>query len=136
MGLNSWWVASVILCWKDMLVLLQWDHISFAHCVIRLSTSPLSRWLERGNLRPRIVGEFDDSALMKAFGKAGAGVFPAPTATPQEVENQYGVVWLGETKEIRERFFAISVERRIVHPAVRAVSEAAQGGPFAAGKMT
>jgi LysR family transcriptional activator of nhaA len=98
--------------------------------------APLTRWLERGNLRPRIVGEFDDSALMKAFGKAGAGVFPAPTATRQEVENQYGVVWLGETKEIRERFFAISVERRIVHPAVRAVSEAAQGGPFAAGKMT
>lgn len=90
------------------------------------------RALERGNLRPRIVGEFDDSALMKAFGKAGAEVFSAPSVTRQEVENQYGVVWLGETKEIRERFFAISVERHIVHPAVRAVSEGARGGVFAA----
>lgn len=95
--------------------------------------APLNRWLERGNLRPRIVGEFDDGALMKAFGRAGAGVFPAPAATRQEVESQYGVVWLGETKEIRERFFAISVERRIVHPAVRAVSEGARGGLFGAG---
>ncbi len=94
--------------------------------------APLSRWLERGNLRPRIVGEFDDSALMKAFGKAGAGVFPAPIVTRQEVESQYGVVWLGETKEIKERFFAISVERHIVHPAVRAISEGARGGLFAA----
>jgi LysR family transcriptional activator of nhaA len=93
--------------------------------------APLTRWLERGNLRSRIVGEFDDSALMKAFGKAGAGVFPAPSATREEVESQYGVVWLGETKEIRERFFAISVERRIDHPAVRAVSEGARGGLFA-----
>jgi LysR family transcriptional activator of nhaA len=93
--------------------------------------APLTRWLERGNLRSRIVGEFDDSALMKAFGKAGAGVFPAPSATREEVESQYGVVWLGETREIRERFFAISVERRIVHPAVRAVSEGARGGLFA-----
>ena len=93
--------------------------------------APLTRWLERCNLRPRIVGEFDDSALMKAFGMAGAGVFPAPSATRQEVESQYGVVRLGETKEIRERFFAISVERKIVHPAVRAVSEGARGGVFA-----
>lgn len=93
--------------------------------------APLSRWLERGNLRPRIVGEFDDSALMKAFGKAGTGVFPAPIVIRKEVESQYGVVWLGETREIRERFFAISVERRIIHPAVRAVSESARGGLFA-----
>lgn len=94
--------------------------------------APLMRWLERGNLRPRIVGEFDDSALMKAFGKAGAGVFPAASVTLQAVEEQYGVVALGESKEIKERFFAISVERRIVHPSVRAVSEGARGGLFAA----
>jgi LysR family transcriptional activator of nhaA len=93
--------------------------------------APLARWLERHELRPRIVGEFDDSALMKAFGKAGAGVFPAPSVTRREVESQYGVVKLGETQEIRERFFAISVERRIVHPAVRAVSDGARGDVFA-----
>ena len=92
---------------------------------------PLMRWLECGNLRPRIVGEFDDSALKMAFGKAGAGVFPARSATRQDVEDQYGMVMLGETKEIRERFFAISVERKIGHPAVRVVIEGAHGGEFA-----
>ncbi len=92
--------------------------------------APLTRWLERRDVRPRIVGEFDDSALMKAFGKGGAGVFPAPGVTRQEVEGQYGVVMLGETKEIREQYFAISVERKIVHPAVRAVSESARAGVF------
>lgn len=69
---------------------------------------------------------------MKAFGKAGAGIFPAPSVIRQEVENQYGVVWLGETKEIRKGFSAISVERHILHPAVRAVSKGACGGLFAA----
>jgi LysR family transcriptional activator of nhaA len=89
--------------------------------------APLLRWLERKGARPRIVGEFDDSALMKAFGKAGAGVFPAPSATREEVEKQYSVIRLGETHELHERFFAISVERQIRHPAVLAVSEGAQG---------
>ncbi|TSA22685.1 MAG: transcriptional activator NhaR [Betaproteobacteria bacterium] len=92
--------------------------------------TPLMRWLERGKLRPRIVGEFDDSALMKAFGQAGVGVFPATTASAASVEKQYGVRRLGETEEIRERLFAISVERRITHPAVLAVSEAARNGLF------
>ena len=96
---------------------------------------PLMRWLERGNLRPRIVGEFDDSALMSAFGQEGAGVFPVPLTTAQEVMRQYEVVELGQTPEIRERFFAISVERRLSHPAVLAVSEAARRRfhPHAAG---
>jgi len=93
--------------------------------------APLMRWLERNGVRPRIVGEFDDSALMKAFGQAGAGVFPAPAASERDMEKQYGVVKLGETKEIKERFFVISAERRIAHPAVRAVSEGARGGVFA-----
>ena len=89
--------------------------------------APLLRWLERQGIRPRIVGEFDDSALMKAFGKAGAGLFPAPSVTGPEVLEQYGVVQVGETRELRERFFAISVERQISHPAVRAISEGARG---------
>ena len=88
--------------------------------------APLLRWLERKNIQPTIVGEFDDSALMSAFGQAGAGVFPVPLTTVQEVMRQYEVVELGRTQEIRERFFAISVERRLSHPAVVAVSEAAR----------
>jgi len=72
---------------------------------------------------------------MKDFGKAGAGVFPAPTATGDDVESQYGVIRLGETLELRERFFAISVERQISHPAVLAVSEGAQRGVFAVSSL-
>lgn len=87
---------------------------------------PLLRWLERRALEPTIVGEFDDSALMSAFGQAGAGVFPVPQTTAQAVMRQYGVVELGQTSDIRERFFIISVERRLSHPAVLAVSEAAR----------
>lgn len=87
---------------------------------------PLLRWLERKGIQPTIVGEFDDSALMSAFGQAGAGVFPVPLTTVQDVMRQYDVIELGRTHEIRERFFAISVERRLSHPAVLAVSEAAR----------
>ena len=97
--------------------------------------APLLRWLERKSITPTIVGEFDDSALMSAFGQAGAGVFPVPLTTAADVMRQYGVLEVGQTLEIRERFFAISVERRISHPAVLAVSEAARlrFQPLAAG---
>ena len=88
--------------------------------------APLLRWLERKDIQPIVVGEFDDSALMSAFGQAGAGVFPAPLTTVQDVMRQYDVIEVGRTLEIRERFFAISVERRLRHPAVLAVSEAAR----------
>ena len=88
--------------------------------------APLLRWLERHDIQPLIVGEFDDSALMSAFGQAGAGVFPVPLTTAQEMMRQYEVLELGRTEAIRERFFAISVERRLSHPAVVAVSEAAR----------
>jgi LysR family transcriptional regulator, transcriptional activator of nhaA len=91
---------------------------------------PLLRWLERQGIRPRIVGEFDDSALMKAFGQAGCGVFPAPKASVGEIEGQYATLSLGDTSDIQERFFAISVERRLTHPAVVAVSEGARRGLF------
>lgn len=87
---------------------------------------PLLRWLEKKAVVPRIVGEFDDSALMSAFGQAGAGVFPVPLTTAREVMKQFQVIELGRTQDIRERFFAISVERRLSHPAVLAVSEAAR----------
>lgn len=95
---------------------------------------PLMRWLERQNIRPRVVGEFDDSALMKAFGQAGSGVFPAPAATASELVTHYGVIQVGQTEDIRERFFAITAERRLTHPAVRAVSEAARDRLFSSGK--
>ncbi len=92
--------------------------------------SALKRWIERQGIRMHVVGEFDDSALMKAFGEAGAGLFPAPTASVPDVTAHYQVVSLGEIEEIHERFFLISAERQLTHPAARAVSEHAQAGLF------
>lgn len=92
---------------------------------------PLLRWLHGQDIHPRVVGEFDDGALMKSFGQAGAGVFPAPTAIATELATQYGVTAVGHTDAIRERFFLITVERKLSHPAALAVSEAAHTGLFA-----
>lgn len=86
----------------------------------------LMRWLESENLHPRIVGEFEDSALMKAFGQVGVGIFAAPTAITREMIAQYGVVAIGRTEAVTERFHAISVERRLTHPAVVAISSSAR----------
>jgi LysR family transcriptional activator of nhaA len=72
------------------------------------------------------VGEFDDSALMKAFGQAGMGVFTVPTAIAAEVAKQYRVKIVGNTEEVREQFYAISTERRISHPAIAAITETAR----------
>jgi len=94
--------------------------------------SRLDRWCEENNLRPRVVGEFDDSALMKAFGQRDAGVFIGPTVIESEIATQYGVKAIGRTQEITEEFFAISVERRVTHPCVVAISGTARTGLFAA----
>ncbi len=72
------------------------------------------------------MGEFDDSALMKAFGQAGTGIFIAPTPIAAEIEKQYGVIAIGQTNEVHEQFYAISVERKISHPAVAAITETAR----------
>ncbi|MFK5915298.1 MAG: transcriptional activator NhaR [Woeseiaceae bacterium] len=86
----------------------------------------LIKWLDGQHIYPHIVGEFDDSALMKAFGRTGMGVFIAPTPIAEEVKKQYGVVAIGQTNKIREQFYAISVERKISHPAVAAITETAR----------
>lgn len=91
----------------------------------------LPRWLDRQGVRMRIVGEFDDSALMKAFGEGGAGVFPAATTSLPDVLSHYRVEQIGATEDVRERFFLISPERRLTHPAARTVSEHARAGLFA-----
>jgi LysR family transcriptional activator of nhaA len=86
----------------------------------------LQRWLEKHALSPRIVGEFDDSALMKAFGQNGQGLFVGSAVLEREIREQYGVRVLGRTDEVREEFFAISVERRLRHPCVVAITERAR----------
>ena len=85
----------------------------------------LDDWFEAQGIRPRIVGEFEDSALLKVFGQSGAGLFAMPSAIDAEVRSQYEVRLVGRV-ELRERFYAITVERRLKHPAVVAISEAAR----------
>ena len=85
----------------------------------------LDQGFEAEDLHPRIVGEFDDSALMKAFGQAGHAAFPAPTVTAREVARQYRARAVGRVQAVRERYYAISAERRLKHPGVLAITTAA-----------
>ena len=87
---------------------------------------PLDRWFDRLGIRPRVAAEFEDSALMKMFGAAGAGVFTGPTAFAADISRRYEVIPVGSTEEVRERVFAISLERRLKHPAVLAITLAAK----------
>ena len=80
-------------------------------------------WLEQHGIAPRVVGEFDDSALMKAFGAAGVGSFPAPMAVRAEIERNYGVRLVALAEGLTERYYAISTERRAIHPITRRVLE-------------
>lgn len=86
----------------------------------------LDQWFASQGIRPTIVGEFDDSALLKVFGQTGMGLFAAPSVIEEEVKTQYGVHTIGRIDAVRERFYAISVERKLKHPAVVAISEAAR----------
>lgn len=86
----------------------------------------LLMWMDRKRIRPNIVGEFDDSALMKAFGQAGVGIFIVPTPIADEVCKQVGVVRLGDIDQVRKKFYAISIERKISHPAIAAVTQSAR----------
>jgi len=87
----------------------------------------LEAWLTRHQLQPRVVGEFDDGALTKAFGREGRGVFMSPSVLEDETVAQYGVRVVGRSDELVDEFFAISVERRISHPCVVAITQAARG---------
>ena len=91
----------------------------------------LDQWFDALSIRPQVGGEFEDSALMKAFGEAGTAVFPAPTAIAAEVCRHYGVVAIGSTDAVRERYYALSAERRVTHPGVVALSKAARAEVFA-----
>ena len=86
----------------------------------------LLQWFAANNLHPRIVGEFDDSAMMKTFGQSGAGLFFAPNVIAAQVCKQYGVLEVGRVDAIVEQVFAITTERRLSHPATVAISQAAR----------
>ena len=94
----------------------------------------LKQWFDSQDIRPRIVAEFDDSALAKDFGKEGMGVFAAPTVIEAEVRRHYRVRVVGRSEAVRQQFYAISVERKIKHPAVVAICEVARKDIFLAGR--
>ncbi len=87
-------------------------------------------WLSRHQLHPRTIGEFDDGALMTAFGRKGRGVFMAPSVMEADIVEQFGVEVIGRSDELVEEFFAVSVERRITHPCVVAITKTARGQLF------
>ena len=91
----------------------------------------LEQWFEKQRILPRVVGEFDDSTLIKVFGQAGAGVFAAPSIIETSVRKQYGVAVVGRLDRVRERFYAISAERRLKHPGIIAITESARRELFA-----
>lgn len=94
------------------------------HTALRRS---LDQWFTTQDLRPTVVGEFEDSALLKEFGEAGLGLFPVPSIVAEHVQQRYGVLAVGRLEDVRERYYAIMLERRIKHPAVMAIAQAARG---------
>lgn len=96
----------------------------------------LEQWLAAQRLFPHIVGEFDDSALIKAFGQVGAGIFVAPTALAAHICEQHHVVVVGRIDSISEQLFAITTERRLTHPAIVAISQAARDEVFGTANAT
>lgn len=93
----------------------------------------LDQWFDTLGIRPRIRGEFADSALLKAFGKFGDGLFAIPSAEEEDVKRMFGVSVVGHESSVRARFYAVSVEKRLKHPAVLAISEAARSTVFKVG---
>ncbi|MCP5264855.1 MAG: transcriptional activator NhaR [Burkholderiaceae bacterium] len=87
----------------------------------------LDAWFEARGVRPRIVGEFEDSALLATFGRTGSGLFPAISLLEREICHQFGVERVGELTDVREQIFAIAGERRIPHPAVSALVASGAG---------
>ncbi|MHB0961408.1 MAG: transcriptional activator NhaR [Pirellulaceae bacterium] len=93
----------------------------------------LDQWFDAQSIRPELHGEFDDSALMKVFGQAGVGLFPISSAVEKETCRQYRVQLVGRLDAVRERYYAISVERKLKHPAVKAITAAAHSTLFGEG---
>ena len=90
----------------------------------------LEKWFDQHGIKPRIVAEFEDRALMKAFGEQGTGVITSPQTMEKDVLDKYGVKVIGRTDEIKENYYVISPERRIKNPAVTAITEAARSKLF------
>lgn len=91
----------------------------------------LEQWFDKYNIQPDVQHEFEDSAIINVFGQAGHGLIITPTATEEEVAAQYSLKLVGRIPDVTERYYAISVERRLKHPAVVAICNAARTELFA-----
>lgn len=111
-------------CLADMPVLLP-----TGHAAVR---TRIDQWFDRNGLRPRVAGEFEDSALLAAFGRSGMGAFPASLWSREELLADRCVVQLGDSPELVESFYLISAERRIQHPLVQRLLATIAGSPAAA----
>jgi LysR family transcriptional regulator, transcriptional activator of nhaA len=95
------------------------------HSAVR---APLDQWFERHGVRPHVVGEFEDSSLLKTFGASGMGVFPAPEVVHEELLARFGVNPIGRSEGVAERFYAVGTEKRVAHPLVLRLLAAVQAG--------
>ncbi|MEY3206384.1 MAG: hypothetical protein RLZZ21_2715 [Planctomycetota bacterium] len=86
----------------------------------------LDQWFDVHRIEPTIVGEVEDMAMLQTLGEHGLGLFAAPTVVRREICRRYKVAWVGELDRVREKFYAISVERRLTHPAVRLIADQAK----------
>jgi LysR family transcriptional activator of nhaA len=91
-----------------------------------ISRRSLDQWFDHEKIQPKIIAEFEDNALLMVFGQHGVGIFVAPSVIRNEVERKYAVQVIGAVGNVRERFFAVSLDRKLRHPAVVAISEAAR----------
>jgi LysR family transcriptional regulator, transcriptional activator of nhaA len=91
-----------------------------------ISRRSLDQWFDHEKIQPKIIAEFEDNALLMVFGQHGVGIFVAPSVIRNEVERKYAVQVIGQMGNVRERFFAVSLDRKLRHPAVVAISEAAR----------
>lgn len=97
-----------------------------AHASVRLR---LDQWFERKGVSPRVVGEFEDNALMTTFGASGMGVFPAPERMRDRLASAYGLQWVAPCDGVQEHFYAISTARKVQHPLVQRLLEAHLDAP-------
>jgi LysR family transcriptional activator of nhaA len=102
-------------------------------CVDSALRRLLDPWFDERGIQPAVRGEFADSSVLKVFGSVGVGIFAIPSVVEAEVAKQYGVRLVGRIEGLRERFYAISVERRLKHPAVVAITTGAREHLFASG---
>jgi len=90
----------------------------------------LDTWFDKKGIKPEVIGEFEDPALMKAVGSDSGAVFPGPLAIAEDVRRIYDVELVGRTADVEERYYAISAERRLTHPGVLAITNAAHDRLF------